>query len=224
MVDGLGLSEAISRTAIERFPGAVTLAFSAYSANPEPLLAAARAAGHEILASLPMEPKAYPLDTAGPYALMTTKAPAENASNLEWVISRFQGYVGMTGASDGMRGERFAVQTSSFYRVLHELAGRGLLYVDPRAPADGRRASPLPEVVSSRVDLVLDEPPSRAEIEAKLAALERLARERGSAVGLAGPLRPVMIERIATWARELEERGFILVPISALATPPEAVQ
>lgn len=212
VVAGFGLSAADSRTAIDALPGAVTLAFSAYTPNSEPLAEAARARGHELLASLPMEADGHPWNDAGPHSLLTGALPAANRVNLEWAMGRLQGYVGMTGASDGLRGEQFAAQTSSFSLVLDELARRGLLYVDPRPGA------PSPRIAGRSVDLVVDDPPTRAGIEAKLLALERAAREHGAALGLAGPLRPVMIERIAAWARDIEARGFELVPVSALVT------
>lgn len=212
IVAGLGLSAAESRAAIDAMPGAVTLAFSAYTPNPEPLMEAARARGHEILASLPMEADGYPLNDAGPRSLLTGSTPGANRDNLEWALSRLQGYVGVTGASDGFRGERFAAQTSSMTLVLEELTRRGLLYIDPRPGAAS------PNAFGRSVDVVIDDPVSRAEIEAKLAALERLARKRGSALGLAGPLRPVTVERIAAWARDAEARGFEIVPVSAMVS------
>ncbi len=211
---GVGLSAADSRSAIDLLPGAVTLAFSAYTPNPEALMEAARSRGHEVLASLPMEANGYPLNDAGPRSLLTGAAPAVNRENLEWALSRLQGYVGVTGASDGLRGERFAAQSSSFDLILDEVARRGLLYIDPRPGA------PLPRIAGRSVDLVVDDPSTRAEIEGKLAALERVAREHGSALGLAGPLRPVTVQRIAAWARDIEGRGFELVPVSALITEP----
>lgn len=214
IVAGLGLSAADSRAAIDAMPGAVTLAFSAYTPNPEPLMEAARARGHEVLASLPMEADGYPLNDAGPRSLLTGSTPGANRDNLEWALSRLAGYVGVTGTSDGLRGERFADQTSSMTLVLEELTRRGLLYIDPRPGAAS------PKAFGRSVDVVVDDPASRAEIEAKLAALERLARERGSALGLAGPLRPVTVERIAAWARDAEARGFEIVPVSALAKEP----
>ena len=219
VVAGLGLSDADSRAAIERLPGAVTLAFSAYAPSPEALLALARAEGHEVLLSLPMEPQGFPYDNAGDHALMTGAAPAQNMQNLEWVLGRMAGYVGLTGASDGLRGERFAALATGFHAALEEAARRGLLYLDPRPPED-RPADPLPAVAHARADLVLDDPPGRADIDAKLLRLERLARERGSAVGLAGPLRPVTIEKIAAWARDAEARGIVLAPISAQIVEP----
>ena len=211
---GVGLSAADSRGAIDTLPGAITLAFSAYALNPDALMEAARMGGHEVLASLPMEPAGYPSNDAGPRSLLTGATPAANRDNLEWALTRLQGYVGVTGAADGLRGERFTDQRSSFGLVIEEIGRRGLLYVDPRPDA------PALPIVGRSVDLVVPDPSSRAEIEAKLAALERMAREHGSAVGLAGPLRPATIERIAAWARDVEARGFELVPISALVAEP----
>ncbi len=209
---GIGLSTTDSRSAIDTLPGAVTLAFSAYTPSPETLMEAARVRGHEVLASLPMEASGYPWNDAGPHSLLTGKTPLANRENLEWAMSRLQGYVGVTGASDGLRGERFAEQSSSFGLMLDEVARRGLLYIDPRPGA-----AP-PSITGRSVDVVVDDPATRADIEAKLATLERMARERGSALGLAGPLRPVTVERIVAWARDVEARGYELVPVSALVT------
>lgn len=216
---GFGAAEADSRAAIA-LPGPVTLAVSAYARDPDSLLAAARAAGHELLASLPMESARFPLDDAGQHSLLTGASAEENLVNLEVVMGRLQGYVGMTGVSDGLLGERFAGQTSSFAQVLEELGRRGLLYVDPRPP--GPEVVPLPPGVAGRAaDLVLDDTPARANIEGKLAELERVARARGSALGVAARLRPVTLERVAAWAREAEARGIVLVPVSALVADPE---
>jgi len=141
--------------------------------------------------------------------LLTGADPAANAKNLTWALGRIEGYVGATGALDGLRGERFAEATASFSGVRSVLLARGLLYIDPRpgAPSSpGMRA----------VDLVVDEPATRGDIDDKLARLEAIAREHGSALGLAGPLRPVTVVHVAAWARALDTRGLALAPVSAL--------
>lgn len=214
---GFGAAEADSRAAIA-LPGPVTLAVSAYGRNPDTLMAAARAAGHEMLASVPMEPERFPLDDAGQLSLLTGVSPEANRAVLETVMARIQGYAGLTGASDGLRGERFAAQGGGLPQVLAEAARRGLLYLDPRPPTPGVPALPV-GTYGAVVDVVIDagDPPSRAGIEGRLVALERLARERGAAVGLAGRLRPVTLERVAAWAQDAEARGLVLVPASAVS-------
>lgn len=218
---GLGPSANDSRAAMETLPGPISVAFSPYAGNTEPLQLLARRSGHEMLISIPMESLGFPLNDAGSHSLLTGAPPAQNATNLDWSLSRIQGYVGAVGALESMRGERFADQTSSWKVVLDELKRRGLLYVDPRP---GKPSDLLAPVPGRAVDLIVDDPPARAEIEAKLAGLERIAREKGSALGLAGPLRPVTIERIAAWASGLGDRGIDLAPVSALvgnAEPPK---
>ncbi len=206
---GIGLSESESRAAIETLPSGVTLGVSPYTPDPGSLLSDAQAHGHEILVTLPMESQGYPLNDSGPHALLTGADSADNMRNLEWVLSRVQGAAGVTGASDGLAGERFAHSPAVFGPVLHEIASRGLLYVDPR---------PGNPVTGAAVDVtaIVDDPPQRAMIDAKLAELEQAARDGKPAVGLAGPLRPVTVDRIASWARGLNGRGIALVPVSAM--------
>ncbi len=166
-----------------------------------------------------MEPERFPLDDAGRLSLLTGASLEANQAMLETVMARIQGYVGLTGASDGLRGERFAGQGGGLPQVLAEATRRGLLYLDPRPPAPG--VEPLPAgTYGAVVDVVIDagDPPARAEIEGRLVALERLAREHGTAIGLAGRLRPATLERIAAWAQDVEARGFVLVPVSAVSS------
>ena len=104
--------------------------------------------------------------------------------------------------------------------VLQALTRRGLFYIDSGAirPADAP-----PSMVARGIDLVLDEPAVRTEIEAKLATLEAMARERGAVIGFATLPRPVTIDRIAAWTAKLSEHGIALVPVSAVAAMPPFV-
>jgi polysaccharide deacetylase 2 family uncharacterized protein YibQ len=214
LLSGIGMSETDSLDAIHNTPPPVSLAISPYAFRPERLLAEARFAGHETLLSLPLEPDRYPIDDPGNHALLTGSPPAVNDQRLEWALTRFAGYVGATGALNGMRGERYGAAPDLMAPLLRELASRGLLYIDPRPGA------PPPPLAPGRgVDVVIDEPAVRTEIDANLAKLEQAARDHGSALGLVGRPRPVTLERIADWASTLASRGLVLVPVSALAHP-----
>ncbi len=215
LVAGVGLNAADSEDAIRALPGAVTLAVSPYAANTAKLLDLARATGHETLVSVPMEPQNYPMNDPGPEALLTGAPESANLRRLDWALSRTQGYVGATGALGTLRGERFAGSSEQMAPVLAAIRSRGLLYIDPRPGA------PAPPSVWGRgVDLVLDDPATGPEVDAKLLQLERIARERGSALGLVGAVRPAAMERVEAWANGLAARGFVLAPVSALAQPP----
>ncbi len=212
---GVGLDRAASLAAIRALPAGVTLAVSPYAVDPAPLLAAARAAGHEYLVSIPMEPERFPLNDPGNHALLTRQTPAQNRRQLDWALSRFAGYVGATGALGLMRGERFAGSPEDIDPVLRRLARCGLLYVDPR-PAAGR----LPFAWGREVDVVIDHPASAAAIEAALARLDRIAHRQGRALGLVGAVRPVAVAQLAAWANGLAAHGLALAPVTALSLPP----
>ena len=110
IVGGLGVSASISNDAISKLPGAVTLAFMPYSYDVDHLAGRARRAGHEILLQAPMEPFNYPDNDSGPQTLLTTLSPEQNLERLYWLMSRFQGYVGITGAM----GARFTASEQAF--------------------------------------------------------------------------------------------------------------
>ena len=215
LVAGVGLNEADSAAAIRALPGRITLAFSPDAARPERLLAAARLAEHEYLLSLTMEPQGFPLKDLGPQAMMASLAPEQNRQRLDWALSRLAGYVGATGTLGTTRGERFAALPDQMNPVLTELAQRGLLYVDSRPGA-----SPLPITWRATVDIVIDDPATAPEIDAKLAQLTHLALEKRSALGLATAVRPVTVDRIVSWASRLAADGPALAPVSALVQPP----
>jgi uncharacterized protein len=212
---GIGLDHPASETAVHDLPAGVTLAVSPYARDLDPLLAAARAAGHEYLLSIPMEPVGSGLNDPGDRALMTALPAEENARRLTWALSRIAGYVGVTGALGRLHGERFAAQTDLMRPILHTIAARGLLYVDPRQDAERP-----PAVWGRHVDVVVDENEQASAIDAQLAELSRIARAHGSALGLVGAVRPVTIERVAAWTRQLAAQGLALAPVSALVQPP----
>ncbi len=216
---GIGLSESDSEDALHSLPAAISFVVSSYAAKPDHLLADIRAAGHEFLVALPMEPRNYPLDDPGNQALLTSATPAQNAKRLDWSLSRFAGYAGVTNAAGNLRGERFAAG-GQMTAVLQALARRGLFYIDS---GTARPADAPPSMVARGIDLVLDEPAVRTEIEAKLATLEAMARERGAVIGFATLPRPVTIDRIAAWTAKLSEHGIALVPVSAVAAMPPFV-
>ncbi|MBW6400489.1 divergent polysaccharide deacetylase family protein [Roseomonas sp. HJA6] len=219
IIADIGLNATQTEEAIRRLPPAVALALSPYAARPGQAAERARERGMETLISLPLEPAGYPLNNPGDQALLTGRSMAENMDRLDWVLSRSQGYVGVIGALGAMRGERFATLTEAMGTVQDTLRLRGLLYIDPRPGA----ASPA-RAWGRSVDVILDEPAgTRGEIDRRLAELETLARDRGAALGLAGSVTPVLVERITAWSQGLESRGLMLAPVSAMIRRPEGL-
>jgi polysaccharide deacetylase 2 family uncharacterized protein YibQ len=208
---GIGANEAASQDAIRTLPGGITLAISPYTVQPPRLLDEARIAGHEYLLSLPLESIGDVGNDAGDHALLSGASAAQNAARLDWALSRFAGYAGVTNALGALRGDRFSAAPDRMDPLLHALAARGLFFIDTRPGAV------LPQGVwGAAIDLVVDEPAVRSEIDARLAQLESLARQRGWALGLAQSPRPITIGRLADWANGLADKGFALAPASAL--------
>lgn len=216
IIGGIGLSNALSAEAIDTLPRTVALAFSPYAARPESLIERARGRGFETLLALPLEPAGFPLHDPGNRALMTTLSWPANAERLRWLLARYPGHVGVVGALGAMRGERFAALADPLSRLQIALTDRGLLYFDPRPGA----GDPT-HAWGRAVDVVLDDPPLRAEIDTRLAELERLARARGAALGYLGEVTPVALERLSAWAAGIETRSVVLAPVTAVMRRPE---
>ena len=211
VIGGLGVGAAKTSDAIMKLPPAVTLAFTPYGSDPGKLVERARAQRHEVLLQIPMEPFDYPDNDPGPQTLLTTLAPEQNLDRLFWHLSRFQGYAGIAN----FMGARFIVTDAAMQPIVREAARRGLGFLDDGS-APRSVASALAEgqaMPFARADFSIDAVPTSVEIDRALAKLESLAKERGTAVGIASAL-PISIERIAAWTRSLESRGILLVPLT----------
>lgn len=211
VVGGLGIGAAKTTESILNLPGAVTLAFTPYGSDPAKLVTRARGQHHEILLQVPMEPFDYPDNDPGPQTLLTSQSSDQNLDRLLWHLSRLQGYVGLTS----FMGARFTISDTAMQPVIREAAKRGLGYLDdgssPRSVAGTlAQGQTMP---FAKADLSIDAVPTAAEIDRALAKLEAVAKARGNAIGIASSL-PVSVERIGNWARSLESRGVLLVPLT----------
>ncbi len=211
---GLGLSRTQTLAAIQQLPGAVTLSFAPYARDLGDWIVQARAAGHEVLLELPMEPFDYPENDPGPHTLLTKLSNPDNIERLNWLLGRFPGYVGVTN----FMGAKFTSNEQKLLPILQSLKDRGLLYLDSKADSKSvaaRMAKELnvPITVNNRF---IDREASRVSIDARLYELERISKSVGAAVGLAFPF-PVTVERLAAWIATLEKKGFVLAPLTAIA-------
>jgi polysaccharide deacetylase 2 family uncharacterized protein YibQ len=213
VVDSLGLSQATTLAAIQQLPGGVTLAFAPYGRILQDYVNQARAAGHEVLLQVPMEPMDYPTNDPGPHTLLTSLTINRNLQRLDWLLGRFTGYVGVVN----FMGGRFTSAPSHFAPMLETMRGRGLMFLDSRASSASVAVSIADRIglAVAASDRIVDAIASRAAIDARLLELERLAAASGGAIGIGFPY-PVTIERLAQWTRALGDRGFDLVPVSAL--------
>jgi uncharacterized protein len=218
VVGGMGINAHTTQDAVQRLAGPISLAYAPYGQDLERQVSRAREDGHEVLLQAPMEPFDYPDNDPGPHTLVATLPVEQNIDRLQWVMARFSGYVGVIN----FMGGRFTSNDAALAPVMKDFASRGLLYIDDGS--SGRSvASQVAAgagVSSGKADVVLDAVQRGQEIDAALARLEKIAREKGSAIGYGSAL-PVTVDRIARWAKAAEARGITLVPVSALVSSPK---
>ena len=212
VLGGMGLNAKLTAKAVDALPGDVTLGFAPYGENLQEQVNRARAEGHEIMLQVPMEPVGFPAANPGPKTLMSDASPQENIEALRWHMSRFAGYSGITN----YMGARLLMSEEALKPVLAEVRARGLVYLEDATV----NLSVSPKVVEQvrlpmqRAQMVIDAEPTAPAIAEALQRLEQEAIRNGSAIATGSGLE-VTIETVAEWAKTLQEKGILLVPLSA---------
>ncbi len=212
LIGGMGLNRKLTQKAIKDLPGEVTLAFAPYGEGLQEQVNLARRGGHEIFLQVPLEPIGYPATNPGPKTLLGDATEAENIDAMRWHMSRFAGYSGLVNYMGG----RFLSMPRALRPFMGELKNRGLLFVE-----DGSLALSASEATAKaanlqvrRAKIVIDADPSPQAISAALGLLEEEAKATGLAIGTGSGLE-VTIDTLRDWAKEANERGIILVPVTA---------
>lgn len=213
VVAGLGADRTATNAAIERLPGAVTLAFDAAWAGQDDNLARARAAGHETLLAIPAEPFDYPNSDPGPNTLLTSASPKENLRRLQGFLRQGTGYVGLLT----LTGTRFLNVPKAMQVLLDEAAARGLAVLDTRITERNalmERAAQLHLPVAA-ADFRVGSDLSETAIDQVLAQAEYSAKKIGQAVVLV-QATPLSIDRVNRWLLQLPNSGIVIAPFTTV--------
>ncbi len=205
VVEGLGLNESATETAILKLPAAVTLAFSPYSRNLKKWVEMAKEHGHEVLIEVPMESKEFPAKDPGPLGLLTSLDEKEQTERLQAILKNGEGAIGVL---DTM-GSRYRESDQHINAVFDKLREENLYYVQGQPGVRVGEAT-IPTAIT---DVVLDERPFRAAIDARLDYAERLSKYQGSAVASLGA-KPVGFERLVLWMEQIASKNIVLAPMS----------
>jgi uncharacterized protein len=206
---GLGLPDSPPASVIKGLPGPVSVAYGAYGRSLQDAVKYARADGHEVLLQIPLEPNNYPTENPGAHTLLTSLPPEENMKRLQWMMSRYAGYVGVTN----LMGAKFEASQEALTPVLEELKKRGLLYVD-----DGSVHASTTSQIGSMIGLdyaVATVQSDGSDIAKQLAKLEATAKEKGAAIAVV-KVKLGTAKQLADWAAKLQSKGIVLVPVSAV--------
>ena len=211
VIDDVGVDLKRARRAVA-LKGPLTIAIMTYANDITALASTARLNGHELIVHVPMEPVDLS-SNAGPNVLLTSLNSGELTRRLVWALARFDGYVGISNHM----GSRFTAWEPGMQLVLAEVKKRGLLYLDSRTTSDsiaGQVARKLSLPFASR-DVFLDNDPTPDAVRRQIVELEEIAKRHGYAVGIGHP-HDATIEVLSEWLQHAEERGFVIVPISAV--------
>jgi hypothetical protein len=211
VIDDLGLSAVYTRQAIA-LGAAVTTAFMTYAPHLDQWTGAARAARHEMLLHVPMQPLNGKID-AGPKALTVALSDAEILDRLRWGLGRMDGYVGI----NNHMGSRFTQDRGGMSVVLAEVKSRGLLYLDSVTIGGtvGPATADSLHVPFAERNVFLDDEATVAGVSRQLAVLEKLARRRGSAIAIGHP-HEVTLTVLAQWLPSAASRGIAVVPLTSV--------
>jgi polysaccharide deacetylase 2 family uncharacterized protein YibQ len=210
VIDDLGLNRR-GTAALNHLRAPLTLAFLPYATDLDEQTRAARAAGHELLVHMPMEPRGA--DWPGPNALTTQLGPAELVSRLRSQLRSFRGFVGI----NNHMGSLLTSDAARMDIVMAELRQRDLLFLDSRTAPDSvaAREAKRMQVPFAERDVFIDNDLDLQGVLRELTHAEHIARHQGYAVAMGHP-HDVTLEALKRWLPSLDARGIALVPISAI--------
>jgi len=216
VMDDLGIDRARTRRTMG-LPGPLTLSFLAYARELQLQADTGRGRGHEIWLHVPMEPGSATIDP-GPNVLLTGVPATERAHALQWNLDQLMGFVGI----NNHMGSRFTASLDGMRGVMAELKKRGLAFLDsvtsPKSVGHvAAREAGIPFMLRN---VFLDHQDDRKAVEAQLHKLEVLAQKHGEAVAIGHP-REATLAALGPWLKTLDEKGFQLVPASALLRVPQ---
>jgi len=209
IVGGLGINRALTERAIDELPPYVTFAFAPYAKDLPFWTKRARDAGHEILVELPLESRTGDDAALGPAAILTTRTAEENQQRLDWILSRFEGYFGVTN----YLGSKFSSDRAAMSWLLSRVDAAGLAFID-----DTGALERLGETEASATVNRLIEPTygaDQSEVKSELQSLENIAKRNGDAIGKTY-VNDRSFAEIKAWTTSLEDRGYALAPASAV--------
>ncbi len=213
IIGGLGVNRSLTQKAINELPADVTLSFAAHAVGLQNWINQARAKGHEVLIELPMESTSFDASEPGAdRALLASNNTSSNNRNLDWLLSRAQGYFAVTNYN----GDLFLTRADAAAPILDRLskAGLGFIY-------DGSETAPSLGALSQSAGLpfakgfnLIDPEQDSARIRSELTRLAEVARQSGGQIGV-GFAYPETIEAVKNWARTLDSQGIVLAPASS---------
>ena len=211
VMDDLGLDKRQARQTIA-LPAPLTLSYMAYADDLNRQTAQARAAGHELMLHIPMEPRSSTIDP-GPNVLLSGLPRDELLKSINWNLDQTDSVVGI----NNHMGSRFTSDLEGMQTVTEVLNERGLLFLDSVTSGSSvaHTAAEDAGIPFAVRNVFLDHEDDLASIKRQLKVTELVANRTGVAIAIGHP-RAKTLEALKEWLPTLSDRGFQLVPISAV--------
>ncbi len=219
VIDDVGMNLKQSRAAID-LPSSVTLAFLPYAETVSTLADKSINQGHELLIHIPME--AMNADVPlGSMALREEMDSAAFEAEFSKIANSFKGYVGV----NNHMGSRLTQNPEAMGFLMDQLKRRGLFFLDSRTihTSIAEETAAAYNIPHAARDVFLDHEETPEYIAEALKNVERIARENGAVIAIGHP-KALTMEILKEWVKTVPEKGFELVPLSALLVQPEAVE
>ena len=210
VIDDMGVSH--RRTAnISSLDYPLTSSFLTYASNLRPQIAAGERAGHEIIAHLPMEPKASM--NVSPDVLTVKMNEKQVAEGLNGMLDKFPGIAGV----NNHMGSRFTEDAERMDVVMKELEKRGLFFLDSKTTphSAGEKAAKDNRVRYVSRNVFLDNEDKFDYVMRQLRQTEAIARKNGYAVAIGHP-KEQTYNALKVWLPTLKSRNLRLVHLSEI--------
>ncbi len=211
MFDDLGMSDKHTREVID-LPAPLTLSFLPYAKETPELAIKAHKAGHELMVHMPMEAMNPDMDLGSIY-LTTSQSDDEFLDMLDKGLAAFDGYIGL----NNHMGSRLTQDRDAMEKVMSVLVEKELIFIDSRTihTSIGQDVAAEYGVPTAGRDVFLDHKSGEDFVRKSLRKTEEIARKYGYAIAIGHP-KTDTINVLKLWLEDIEERGFVIVPVSAL--------
>ncbi len=213
VIDDLGQSMVPARELI-KLEAAITFSILPNLEHSEETAQLAGENGRDVLLHMPMERKNLAGKGEEEGTLHSNMTPQEFTSAMEMHIDSVPGAIGI----NNHEGSALTENSEAMKFLMAELKARDLMFLDSLTASKSIAYATAKEfgLKAAKRDVFLDNYQDRpGYIRGQLDELARIAKKRGSAVGIGHPYRATLAE-LTTWIPEVNKQGIVIVPVSQL--------
>lgn len=212
VIDDMGI-DFFKNQKILKLSGIYTLSYLTYVDNLQSKISYAKSLGCEVLLHVPMEAEQSFSDKEYGGDYLKVSNGMKNIKILKNILNKTSGYMGI----NNHMGSKFTSDYNALFDVIAELYDRGLMFFDSKTSKASKGDLISKSIILPYVsrDVFLDDSNELVDINKNLKLLEKIALKYGSAVAIGHP-RENTINALNNWIQSIENRGFILVPLSTI--------